>query len=64
MWLSVFERFVKPYLMLETKECEREEVMSHQNGWKIGLTFMSEICLDKDCRGKEMSLTHSFSFKK
>lgn len=47
MWLSGFGRHTKPYLMLETKECEVEEVMSHQNGWKIGLAFMSEIYLDK-----------------
>lgn len=42
MCLSISER-------LETKECEREEVVSHQNGQKTGLTFMSEICLDMNC---------------
>lgn len=47
MWLSVSGRYTKPYLMLETKEYEVEEVMSHQNGWKFGLTFMSEIYLGK-----------------
>lgn len=39
MWLSISERLSKPYLMQETKECEGEGVMSHQDDWKIGLTI-------------------------
>lgn len=50
--------------MLGTKECEVEEVMSHQNGWKIGLAFMSEIYLDKSSWGKGKSVMHSFLLKK